>query len=403
MILLVYVVYFKSGGSEVRELTTEDGRSGAGRSGELRISRIETHLAPDDSLAVVRVYTEDGLVGVGQTANKGAHLTVAVLHGLVAPVFLGESAWDLRVLVRECVRRRYKYSGALLCRALCGVDTALWDLLGKATGQPVYRLLGGRVRERVPVYASSMRRNISPEEEADRLLGLVEGLGFGGVKVRIGSRMGQDRDEWPGRTERLVPLVREVLGDAVEISADANGGFSAHRAIRVGRLLEEYGYHHFEEPCPFDEYENTRAVADALDVPVAGGEVETSLERFADMIRRRVVDIVQPDVGYFGGVTRTAQVAQMAEAAGLPCTPHCAYQSMQLVFNTHLAAALPSMYQRQELGIEPTHERPRWLYEPNLVVESGALKVPEGPGWGVEVVPEFFEQAETRASAAGDA
>jgi L-alanine-DL-glutamate epimerase-like enolase superfamily enzyme len=214
--------------------------------------------------------------------------------------------------------------------------------------------------------------------------------------------MGMDRDAAPGRTEKIVPRVREVLGYGVEINADANGGFSAHRAVEVGRLLEAHGFHHFEEPCPYDEYANTKAVADALDIPVAGGEVESSPERLVDTVERRVVDIVQPDVGYLGGVTRVKRIAELAEARGMPCTPHCAYQSMHQVFVVHLAAAMPSMYQRQEWGIEPTHERLKWLYEPHLEMRGGAVEVPEGPGWGVEVSSEFLKAAGSRVTKVGE-
>lgn len=363
----------------------------------MKIIRIETWLA--EHQAVVRVSTDDGMEGVGQTSPHQPDITVDILHKMVAPHFLGQNPWDIERLGSRCLANQYKFTGTFLYRALCGVDTALWDLLGKVTGQPVYRLLGGLERAEVPMYASSMRRDTAPEEEVERLSVAVNNHGFRCVKVKIGGRMGSDRDASPGRTDRLVPLVREALGSEVDINADANGGYSPSKAIKIGRLLEEHGYHHFEEPCPFLQIENTAQVAAALDIPVAGGEQDNALEQFHRMIAMHAVDIVQPDVGYVGGVSRARQVAQMAEVAGIPCTPHCANRSMQM-FTLHLAAAMPSCHQHQEWSIEDS----TWaneIFEPSMTVENGVVRVPDLPGWGFEVIPAYFAKAELRVSDLG--
>jgi L-alanine-DL-glutamate epimerase-like enolase superfamily enzyme len=361
----------------------------------VRITRIETLVR--GPLAVVRVGTDDGVVGIGQTAPYEAATSAHVLHTMVAPLFLGCDPWDVEALVDECVRRHYKFPSSFLHRALAGVDTALWDILGQVAGQPVAKLLGGHARTSVPMYASSMLRSITPEQEAERLAGFVAEQGFRAVKIRVGEAMGRDSDAAPGRTERIVPHVREVLGDGVDISADANGGFSAGRAIRVGRMLEDHGYFHFEEPCPFSELEQTAQVAAALDVPVSGGEQDISLPQFQRMITGRAVDIVQPDIGYIGGVSRARKVAVLAEAAGIPCTPHCANDSLLRVFTLHLAAAMPSCAQYQEWSIEHTP----WtdgVYEPVLRVVDGSVPAPTAPGWGVTLDPAFVREAELTAS-----
>jgi len=364
----------------------------------VKISRLETHLAPEQ--AVVRAFTDDGLEGLGQTACHGAAITTEVLHTLVAPHFLGRDPWDLQALVRACLHKTYKFRGTFLLRALCGVETALWDLLGKATGRPVHQLLGGAVRHEIPMYASSLTRDTTPEEEAQSLAAAVAAHGFRGVKIKVGGRMGADVDASPGRTERLIPLMRETLGRDVAISADANGGFSTHRAIRVGRMLEEHGYFHFEEPCPYYEYPNTKRVADALDIPVAGGEQDNDLGRFREMIGTRTVDVVQCDVGYIGGLTRARRVAEMAELAGIPCTPHCSNPSMLQVFTLHLAAAMPACSHPQEWRATNPQPWATEIYEPRLEVKGGVVKVPEGPGsgWGVRINPSYLKGAETRVS-----
>jgi L-alanine-DL-glutamate epimerase-like enolase superfamily enzyme len=362
----------------------------------VKIQRIETLVR--EQLAVVRVTTDDGVVGIGQTAPYQVSISAHVLHTMVAPIFLGKDPWDVEALVDECVRVHYKFPSSFLHRALAGVDTALWDVLGKVTGQPVAKLIGGHARESVPMYASSMQRGITPEAEAERLAGLVAERGFRAVKIRVGEAMGRDGDAAPGRTERIVPHVREVLGDGVVISADANGGFSVGRAIRVGRMLEDHGYFHFEEPCPFPELEQTAQVAAALDIPVSGGEQDISLPQFQRMIAQRAVDIVQPDIGYIGGVSRARKVAVLAEAAGIPCTPHCANDSLLQVFTLHLAAAMPACTQYQEWSIEHTPWT-RGVYEPVLQVVDGAVPAPTSPGWGVALDPAFERAAEVTTSA----
>lgn len=361
----------------------------------MEITRIETYLGSHQ--AVVRVHTDDGAEGIGQTAPGQPGITVDVLHEMVAPFFLGQNPWDLERLVERCVTRTYKFPSTFMYRALCGIDTALWDLLGQVTGQPVYRLLGGLERVEVPMYASSMRRDITPEDEAERLSGEVQQHGFQCVKVRIGDRMGSDRDASPGRTERLIPLVRDVLGDDIDINADANSCYSPAKAIRVGRLLEQHGYHHFEEPCPYPQIENTAQVAAALDIPVAGGEQDNSLEQFHRMIAMRAVDIVQPDVGYIGGVSRARKVAQMAQIAGIPCTPHCANRSLQM-FTLHLAAAMPACNQYQEWSIEESGRWAEEIFEPAMTVENGVVRVPDRAGWGMSIQPSYLTRAEHRVS-----
>lgn len=362
----------------------------------MKIESIETLLLGE--VAAVRIRTDDGAEGIGQTAPYRPGITVKVLHEMVAPLFLGQDPWDGEALVAKTLRAHYKFPTTFLQRALCGVDTAIWDLLGKAAGQPVHKLLGGAYRTAVPVYASSMRRDISPEAEGERLQRLVAEQGFRAVKIRVGAPLGRDEDVVPGRTERIIPHLRSVLGDDLDISADANGGFTVARAIQVGRLLEDQGYFHFEEPCPYDDTTHTAQVAAALDIPVAGGEQDNSLGQFRRMIDDGVVDIVQPDIGYVGGVGRARQVAVLADIAGVPCTLHCANNSMLRVFTLHLAAAMPACHQLQEWGVENRGWELTPVYEPMLEVVDGQVAVPSAPGWGVELAASFVRDAERAVS-----
>lgn len=355
------------------------------------IKEITTYTTPQ--LCVVEVRTDDGLVGIGQTAPQHAAITTKVLHEMVGPFFLDKNPRHVEQLTEEYIRLHYKFFGSFMCRALCGIETALWDVLGKSLELPVYELLGGAVRPSVPVYASSMSRAITPEAEAERLLALIDKHGFRAAKIRVGDRMGNDRDASPGRTEKIIPYIRKALGPDIAINADANSGFSVPRATQVGRILEEYGYNHFEEPCPYTEIENTAKVTAALDIAVAGGEQDTFLPQFRRMAEMRAVDILQPDVGYVGGITRARRVARLAQEFGMACTPHCANQSMLQLFTLHLAAAMPSISQFQEYGIED-NPWSRDLYEPVLQVIDGQFALPKLPGWGVELTDSFLRRAD---------
>jgi hypothetical protein len=164
-----------------------------GVAASMKISSIET-FHQNNYLALVKVRTEDGLEGWGQTSAFLADQSVPALHDQVAPWFLGSDPWDVAAVVDRCVRREYKFYGTVLYRALCGIETAIWDLLGKSVGRPVYQLLGGTVRTTIDVYGSSMRRDITPEDEAERLQGLVDAGTFTGFKIRVGAVMGQDAD-----------------------------------------------------------------------------------------------------------------------------------------------------------------------------------------------------------------
>ena len=305
--------------------------------------------------------------------------------------------------MRSCERieeREHKFPGSYRCRAIAGLDTALWDLRGKLEGKPVVALLGGAPK-RLRAYASSMKRDISPDEEADRLVRLRDAQGFDAFKWRVGAECGHDIDEWPGRTEAIVPRVARALGEGMAKLVDANSGFSPRRAIEVGRLLEAEGISHYEEPCPYWKLGETKLVADALDIDVTGGEQDWDLATWERMIDMHAVDVVQPDVMYMGGIARTLRVVRMAADAGLPCTPHSANLSLVTICTMHLLGAIPNAGKYLEFSIEGRDYYPwqegLFLGDP-FAIRDGCVTIPQEPGWGVEINPEWLERAAYRSS-----
>lgn len=366
----------------------------------MKIQTIETFC--NEFVGFVRVTTNDRAEGWGQLSTYNADITALVLHRQIAPYALGQDPADLEMLLDKIVEIEFKFPGSYIRRALAGLDTALWDLRGKLAGKSVCELLGGQPRP-FPVYASSMRRDISPEAEAERLVRLREAHGYGAFKFRIGKECGHNDDEWPGRTEAIVPAIRRALGDDVSLLVDANCCYTPDKAIEVGRMLEEYGICHFEEPCPYWEFEWTAEVTRALQplaIKVAGGEQDCSLSQWRRMIKARAFDIVQPDICYIGGLTRALRVAAMANEAGLPCTPHSANLSLVTVFTLHLMGAIENAGPYVEFSIEGLDYYP-WqagLFSPALEARNGQVQIPAGPGWGVEINPAWLEHATRQIS-----
>ncbi|HIB90089.1 TPA: mandelate racemase/muconate lactonizing enzyme family protein [Candidatus Poribacteria bacterium] len=362
----------------------------------MKIRQIETY--SNRQISMVNVTTDNGLKGWGQTSPYNADISSTVLHRQIAPYVLGKDALEIDSLVDSTLEATYKFPGSYICRALTGLETALWDLRGKIEDKSVCQLIGGTSHS-FPVYGSSMRRDITPEAESDRLSKLRDQYGYGAFKIRVGSVCGHDKDQWENRTETLVPAVRRAIGDEVSLLVDGNSCYTPKRAIEVGRLLEDNGVCHFEEPCPYWELEWTAEVSSALDLDVAGGEQDCWLPTWRRMIDIDAVDIVQPDICYIGGLTRAMQVAKMAQVTGKSCVPHSANLSLVTVFSLHMMGAIENAGDYVEFSIEPT----AWtenLFSPILTVQDGNVKIPSAPGWGIEINPQWLEKADYQISEA---
>lgn len=363
-----------------------------------KITSLESYT--DEFVCFVKVTTDEGLEGWGQTSTYNADITAQVLHRQVAPWVLGQSADDIGFLIDRVEAKEHKYPGSYRCRANAGLDTALWDLQGKAQNKPVVELLGGKVKA-LRAYASSMKRDITPQDEAKRFVELRDKYGFDAFKWRVGAECGNDVDEWPGRTEEVVPVVSRALGDGISKLVDGNSGFSSKRAIEVGKLLQAEGISHFEEPCKYWELSETKEVTDALEIDVTGGEQDWDLSTWQRMIDMRAVDVLQPDVMYMGGIWRTLKVVDLAKKAGLPITPHSANLSLVTICTMHLLGAIDNPGKYLEFSIEQEDYYPwqvgLFLGDP-FKVEGGKVIIPSEPGWGVTINPEWLAKATRQVS-----
>jgi L-alanine-DL-glutamate epimerase-like enolase superfamily enzyme len=340
----------------------------------------------------VRSRSIDGAEGVALCSERVGYL-IPILTDRVAPYFVGKDARELERLIDGVYvhESNYKLAGMPFWICVAWVELSLLDLLGKIAEKSAGALLGPVLRTEIPVYLSSLRRDTTPEREVEWIAPRLEATGARAVKIKVGGRMSRNADAAPGRTEKLVALARDTFGPDVALMADANGSYDAARGIEVGRRLQDLGYAFFEEPCPFEELEETKRVADALDMTVAGGEQDASLPRFDWMARNRVVDLLQPDVTYVGGLTRALRVARIAAAAGLKITPHSPSTGAGAVPMLQFASVAPNIGPHQEYRGEAV--KPETWHAATIEVRGGTVAVPKGPGLGLDIDPTVFEKA----------
>ena len=345
-----------------------------------------------------RVRSKDGAEGISVSHGTMRMLFPIFQHAL-QPFFIGKDARDLDLLLEKVFvyQLNFRLSGLALGIPLATIEFAILDMLGRIADRSMGKLIGKVYHPKVAVYQATEYREKPVEESLELIKRDVAEYNAHALKIKVGGLMFMTSDIKavgpPGRTETMIPLVRETFGDDMFLYADANGFYSVEEAVQVGHLLEEYNYGFFEEPVHFDWYEETKQVADQLSMPVAGGEQEYSLHGFRWLIANEGLEIVQPDNYYFGGMIRSMQVARMAEALGKQCTPHMSGGGLGYLYMIHFVSALPNAAPHHEFKGLGTHV-PFECKTSNLQVKDGKIKVPTGPGLGVEIDPEFVAKHE---------
>ena len=338
----------------------------------------------------VRTRSADGVEGVIQT--KDMEDFVFILLRRVAPQFLGKDARDLESLVDAAYIANYKLSGQALWCPVAYVEQSLFDLLGKTAHKRAAELMGGVLREEIPVYLSGSGRDTTAEEEVDVYVKGVAETGAKAVKFKIGGRMSANQDAYPGRTDKIFELAAKRFDPKVTLMADANGSYSAAKGIEVGRKLQDLHYLWFEEPCPWEELGETKKVADALDIKIAYGEQNSSLWQFQWCIENGVMDVVQPDLNYNGGFTRAARVARMARKRNMWICPHNTQTGAASVNILQFAAATSNIGPYMEYVHRGETDAESW-YAPNFSIRNGVIPLPKGPGLGLTFDPDFLKKA----------
>ena len=343
---------------------------------------------------LVRARSTDGAEAITVPNPATFAKAYPVFLGNVVPTYLKKDARQIESLHWDVYRAgsNYKMQGQIFWVCVMAVEQALLELMGQVAQRPIADFFGGARRRDIPVYYASGNRGNTPEAEIAYLQKLVAGSGVKAIKFRLGGRMSRNADDPPGRTEALVPLVRKTFGDALTLYGDANSSYDVKEAVRIGRLLEEHRFGFYEEPCEFDDLWSTKAVADALTIPIALGEQEYSLHRFHWVIAHRGADIIQPDLHYGGGFIRATKVARMAAAAGLTVVPHMSGGGLGYLDVVQFAAFTPNMGPYQEFKGNATI--PVSCPTSSLKCEHGLVRCPTGPGFGVTIDPDFVKKSQ---------
>jgi L-alanine-DL-glutamate epimerase-like enolase superfamily enzyme len=328
--------------------------------------------------SVVEIHTDEGLVGIGPGVDSN------LLPGLRTRL-VGQDPFDTE---QHRATLRY-YAAGSPYRGSAGVDIALWDLIGKACGQPLYKLWGGG-RDRVPAYASMVL--LSTPEERARLAATLRDEGWQAIKLRLHhATMKEDLE--------TVVRVREAVGDSVTLMVDANQAQSSgdwqpgvlwdyRRAVETARELQQLGCYWLEEPLPRYAFRDLARLNEQVTLPIAGGENNRGLHEFRQMLEQNVYDILQPESMVLGGVTEARKIGVLAEAFGKRVVPHHGGRGLGTMAHLHLVASWPHSPYLELLHDPPIGSYQRGfsvLQDPPVVDKDGCMAVPQGPGLGVEI------------------
>ncbi|MDQ7817394.1 MAG: mandelate racemase/muconate lactonizing enzyme family protein [Melioribacteraceae bacterium] len=350
-------------------------------------------LIKNGKVYIVIVRSKDGAEGYAVSHPKFMETLWPVFLTYVVPPFIGKDAREIENLLTDVYLfdSNYKKQGLLFWVPVASLEFAILDLLGKVVNKSIGDFFGSVLQKEIDVYRASEKRGNIPEEEIAYLKRITEPIGAKALKFRLGARM-RYNDQSTNRDLALIPLVRKTFGDDFTIYADANGSYDVPMSLKIGKVMEEYKYSFFEEPCPFDYYEETKEIADKLEIKIAGGEEESSLRMFKWMIEHDVVQTVQPDLLYFGGLIRSVKVARMAQAAGINCTPHMSGNGLGYLYVLHFASFIPNCGPHQEFKGD-NDKVPFVCSTSSLKAINGKITVPTGPGLGIEIDPDFISSA----------
>ena len=343
-----------------------------------------------------RVHSKDGAEGISVGHSDLSTLFPIFLKKL-QPYFIGQDARELDLILEKIYIYgfNFRYNGIALGLPLATIEFAILDMLGQIADKPAGQLIGEIHNPEVAVYVATEFREKPLEEHLDLIKKAVSEYDAHALKVKVGYQYAGTKDIHypgvPGKTEKLIPLLRQTYGDNMFLYADSNGYYNVKEAIRVGKLLEENKYSYFEEPVMYDHFEDIKEVADALTIPVANGEQDQSFVHFRWSIANDGLDIVQPDIYYFGGMIRSMRVALMADAFGKTIVPHMSGGGLGFLYDYILVSAVPNAGVHHEFKGLDTSVIFECPTSP-LKVLNGKIKVPTGPGMGVNIDPDFIKK-----------
>jgi len=341
---------------------------------------------------IVVISTDEGIDGVGEAFGPARPIAAAV-ESCCAPVILGQDPFSSSAIWDNIYRpMRHNSQKGILIETMSAVDIALWDIKGKATGLPVYKLLGGAYRDKAHAYATGLYRP-KVENAKEALVEEAVGYkreGFPAVKYKIGTVS-------PEEDLDILKAIRQAIGDDVKLMVDANCAYDATEAIRLAKQMEQYDVYWFEEPVPPEDIEGSIEVKNSTSIRIAGGECEATRYGFRELISRRAVDILQPDVCICGGFTEMQKIVAMASTWNMQCIPHVWGTNVAIAAALHCYAAIPDIPGKInppepffEYDRSPNPLREGATHEKFAVVD-GYIDIPRKPGLGVTANMDFLK------------
>jgi len=347
--------------------------------------------------ALCVISTDEGISGVGEAFFVGGPISVAAsaIEDAYAPLLIGRDPFDNAVIWDSLYNRtRDQGRRGPTISALSAIDIALWDIKGKAMAQPVHKLLGGAFRRKALVYATGLYQPQHVPSIKDALVEEALGYkkaGFSAMKLKIGY-------ETTAGDLELVRTIREAIGNDVLLMVDANHAYNASEAIQFAYLMEPYNIHWFEEPVPPEDIDGYIEIKQKTKILVAGGECEQTRYGFRELVTRRAVDILQPDLCAVGGFTEMMKVVALASAWNIPVYPHVWGTNVGLAASLQLFAALPHTPERR-FPAEPFFEYDRsphplrdGVSKEKFIMKNGYLEIPQRPGLGITLDMEFIKK-----------
>jgi len=342
---------------------------------------------------IVKVYADDGTIGIGEVGpihGGGMEVFKAIIEGKLKKMVIGENPFDREKLFEKMLGHgtsayAFGTKGAIVS-AVASIDIALWDLVGKVLKVPIYDLLGGKCREKIPAYASGFfgkaGKPLTPEECAREALLYVD-EGFTAMKMKVGFDSKSDL--------KRVKAVRDAIGPDIDLMVDANQSYSFPLAVKMARLFGKYDITWLEEPIPINDIEAMAALTSIVEIPIAAGENYYTRYEFRDLLVKRAVDIIQPDIIHAGGVTECKRIASMANAWNIPCAPHI-HSTVGMVASIHLLASIPNGLVAEYITRGGSSALRDELFTRPLRIKNGYIEVPKGPGLGIELNEETLKK-----------
>ncbi|MDQ0340062.1 L-alanine-DL-glutamate epimerase-like enolase superfamily enzyme [Caldalkalibacillus uzonensis] len=369
----------------------------------MKITAVETIQIPEHPhLLFVQIHTDEGITGLGETFPRPSS-SVAVIHDVLTGLILGQNPFDIERLWRDMFQaiNYHGYAGAEL-RALSAIDMALWDILGKASNLPVYRLLGGKCREEIPVYNTCVSHGPyqdhelfteNPEELAQSLL--ADGIRamkiwhFDELSVKTGGQSISKEDLAYGVS--IVERIRQAVGDKMEIAIEGHACWNLPSAIKIAKALEPYDVMWLEDLIPADNIGALRQLRNTTTSPICASERLFSRFQFLPLLQQEAVDIVMPDIAWVGGISEMKKIATLASAYQLPIAPHNCGGPIISLANAHICANIPNLFICESVRAFYNTYFKNIVTNP-IQVKNGFMQIPEAPGIGAELLPELLKR-----------